>query len=292
MVEVFGDSIPHGLNDFYSGGWSSNGVGGANGKVNGGGFMRRALGSLGMAYSMTTKVGHRYEHMAANYAKRATFFKYSTHAVFTLGTNDVNAGTSAASIMAFATPIWAAYRAAGGQGIIHTTIVPRIVANDWAGTDLEHQTHNPGYELGGERDKLNAAIRNARASTLDEVVDIARPVSDRNNPSKWAVPNYRSALAVASLWTDTSLTFSAPPGAEMALILEPGMPTVDKGAYNVLSVSGNVATFSAAPMAAGHSIGANVAATLADDGTHPCAQAQRMMAQEVAAALVQLEAVS
>ena len=175
---------------------------------------------------------------------------------------------------------------------MHATILPRVEEDDWAATDLEHQVHLAGYEPGGERDKLNAALRNSRASTLEELIDIARPVSDQYDPSKWAIPNYRSTLAVASLSTDTTLTLSDPPTVEMGLIVDPGLATVDKAAFNVLSVAGNVATFSAAPLAAGHGAGSVVKASLAPDGTHPSAQAHRLMAQEAIAAFVLLEGAS
>lgn len=290
VIEVFGDSIPHGLRDFYSGGWSTNGVGGANGKVNGGGWARRTLTSLGLSYAMTSKVGHQYAHMAANFAKRAVFFKYSTHALFTLGINDLNFDISAASIMASATPIWAAYRAAGGQGVIHTTMLPRVKANTWFATNLMYQETDPPYAPGGERDKLNFALKNARASLLDEIIDIARPVSDRFDPSKWAVPNYRATLVAPSLATDKTLTLSAPPSVEMSLIVAPGDDLVDSADFNVLSVSGNVATFSAAPFMWAHDSGTEVRATLASDGTHPSAQAHKMMAQEAAAILANIVA--
>lgn len=288
VIEVFGDSITHGLRDFYSGGWSTNGVGGANGRVNGGGWARRALTSLGLSYSMTTKVGHQYAHMASNYSKRAAFFRYSTHALFALGINDLNFYIPAASIMASAIPIWAAYRAAGGQGVIHATMLPRVKANLWFGTNLKYQETDPPFSPGGERDKLNFALKNARASLLDEIIDIARPVSDPFDPSKWAVPNYRATLAAASLATDTTLTLSAPPSVEMALIVAPGDDLVDSADFNVLSVSGNVATFSAAPFMWAHDSGTEVRATGASDGTHPSAYSHKMMAQEAAAILANL----
>ncbi len=277
VIDVYADSIPHGLRDFVSGGISGNGVGGATGAVNGGGLVRRALMSLGLSYSLTSKVGHRYQHMAANYAKRAQFFRYSTHALFTLGTNDLNGDITAASIMASATPIWAAYRAAGGRGVYHATILPRIEANAYFGTDLEHQVPLPGYEAGGERDNLNRALRNSAPGLLNAIIDISGAVSDPRDQSRWAVPKFESALAADVDGSSTAFLLTSVPEVELCLVLDPGETNAEATFFNVISVSGNTAQFSAAPIALSHSAGAVVKATLAGDGTHPSAQAHYLM---------------
>lgn len=295
VLEVFADSIPHGLRDFISGGISSNGVGGYSGGVNGGGWVRRALQSLGLPYSITSKVGHQYAHMAANYAKRATFFKYSTHALFTLGTNDLNAGISANNIIASATPIWAAYRAAGGQGVYHATIVPRVGSNSYYGTDLEHQAPSGAYVRGGERDRLNQQLRNNAPGLLNAIADISKAVSDPNDPSKWAVPKFSSTLLYASLATDTALSLTSMPQVEMCLVMEPGTANAEAASFNVISVGtvgGDTAAFSSEPFSLPHSAGAVVKATLAGDGTHPSAQAHHLMSLVAMPVLGEIEDVA
>lgn len=289
VIDVFADSIPHGLRDFVSGGVSGNGVGGATGAVNGGGWVRRALMNLGLSYSLTSKVGHRYQHMAANYAKRAAFFGYSTHALFTLGTNDLNASISAADILASATPIWAAYRAAGGKGVYHATIVPRVAANSYFGTDLEHQEPSAPYVLGGERDKLNLMLRNNAPGLLNAIADVSRAVSDPRDKSRWAVPDFASTLAAPVTSATTTLPLTSVPEVELCLVLEPGTDKAEATGFNVISVAGNTAVFSAAPISLPHDAGAVVKATLAGDGTHPSAQAHYLMSLVAMPVLADIE---
>ena len=167
-VILFGDSIVFGAKD---GGPTA--VGGGGG-VLGGGIFARACWNSAIPYARQARTGTQAIQAAVNYTKQSGLWKYASHFICNLGTNDLNAGQTAATTQTNLRILWAAAKAAGVQRVEQALIMSRTTSTD-AWVTVANQTPITGFETGGtKKDALNTLlVANVGANGLDAVLDLS-----------------------------------------------------------------------------------------------------------------------
>lgn len=293
MVHI-GDSIGDGQDDVP--GIGLNGTTGllniASG-VNGGGYLRRTAYEAGFAYCNMTMGGNRMQWFSTEMTARQQYFKYFTHAITQLGTNDIAGGLSAATIIGTARTIWLALNAQGIQKIYQTLILPKVdTTGDYHQTDTANQTVLSSFGGGApdNRQLLNAAAGPATAFAtnigatrkLDGVFDIATPVQDGIDYRLWGVLPYTGTLQ-AGVTGGAGATASVSPSPTLGdtLVFDPGSAGVAEVDRYITAISGSgpYSITLSGNLVNSHSNGAAVRGTPSYDGTHPTCPIHKQIAQ-------------
>lgn len=182
-VIIVGDSIAAGTGDTAT----------AAGDI---GFVQRGLVSVSghrVPSHAQSSGGLTFAAVTIDKAFRSrALWRYGTHLVCTLGTNDIAAATSFADMKTYATNLWTAAKntISDAYGIplkvAQCTIMPRTTSSDsWA--TAANQTVVAGFTpTTGVRDLFNAWILTQVGNgILDAVIDVNRYVEDPAHSGKW-----------------------------------------------------------------------------------------------------------
>jgi len=183
-VILFGDSIVFGSDD---GGPS---VVGGGGGVLGGGIFARACWNAAIPFARQARTGTTALQATTNYTKQAGMWKYASHFLCNLGTNDLNGGQTAAQTQTSLRTLWTAAKAEDIQRVEQVLIMSRTTSTDsWA--TVENQTPMTGFETGGtKKDALNTLlIANVGANGLNAVLDLSSQWRDTLAADKIGVGN-------------------------------------------------------------------------------------------------------
>lgn len=130
------------------------------------------------------------ENLLTNAPLKRALWQYVTHLICELGTNDIAAATSLATMQGYATGIWqAAKRVIGPYGkpltVAQCLMTPRTTSTDsWA--TAANQTPVAGFAVGGVRDQFNAWVKTqVGGGLLDAFVDPNQYVEDPAVPGVW-----------------------------------------------------------------------------------------------------------
>lgn len=119
--------------------------------------------------------------------RQRQFFKFANVIVEEYGTNDLGSGGTgnASTILTNLQSIWSLARAAGVQKVVRTTLMPRTTSTDvWA--TFDGQTVNTGWDAGGKRDTINAALLDAvTTGKVDVLVDTLAVLADPADSHRW-----------------------------------------------------------------------------------------------------------
>lgn len=178
-VIIWGDSLSAGVGDVTTD---------ANGAV---GCMEKACMNVygtgkHMPFSNFSKSGDVSTTYEADEAQsRFAFLEFATHVLFSLGSNDIGSGRTAAQIKASMQEAWAHARIFG-LTIGAMTLPPRTTSTDsWATT--ANQTVVAGYASNSIRGEINAWLREQLAAgAIDFLVDVSGQVTNTSgDPDKW-----------------------------------------------------------------------------------------------------------
>ncbi len=188
-----GDSILDGANDALSSMTPA-----------GFGYFQRAAvdgtGAVPLAMLNITRNGIATSHLldAAAQPYWVPYLSFATTVVDELGTNNLGAGPgagAAAALDAALRSLWALYRQNGLGRIVRTRLQPRCGAG--SGISPAGQTVAPGWDVGGQRDLVNAALSRALTEgVIDALVDLNTVWEDASAPGRWvtnATSNYATA---------------------------------------------------------------------------------------------------
>jgi lysophospholipase L1-like esterase len=153
-----------------------------------------AYGNTGMARGCADVSGHhvpfltmardsdraQYNQVTA-YRKRAPW-RYGTHLLCNLGTNDLAGGRTLAELQADITAIWTDAKRVGLK-VYQCNLLPRVTGTF---STAAGQTPIAGFESGGLRDQFNAWLLTQVGTYLEGVIDVASAVEDPSNHGKWA----------------------------------------------------------------------------------------------------------
>lgn len=258
-------------------------------KGNDGTFIRRALKHMGVAYIGGSIVGRTVAGFVAGHALFNAGSRHSTDAFTDLGTNDVAASATFATVMANKRTEWAAYQSnlIGPKRVWGSKMLPRVTTTDGC-TTTGNQTPLAGFVAGGIRDQVNtASLANVGSNGLFAFVDTSTPVELTGDPTKWALRSFASMLAAVATSTATSISvIDAPPVGEL-LSGDPGGPNNSAGLAIVTNVvgSGPYTVTLSTGFATAQLIGAVVKASPSIDGVHPSPPGHTAMAVPVVAAM-------
>jgi lysophospholipase L1-like esterase len=176
-VMIWGDSIAYGSGD-------------GNGEATYGhvGWAERSLISVNgsfVPFVNCSRAGDRTAGYNFGFSwGRIAVLEFVTHAVFTMGINDIAAAVTLATMQANCQAIWAAARQMGVKAY-HTTLTPYTTSTDgW--TTAANQTVVSGYGVNEIRGQFNAWLDTQVAvGNLDGKIDVNASVEDPANPGKW-----------------------------------------------------------------------------------------------------------
>lgn len=189
-IAVQGDSIFNGTGD------TSDGIGNA-------GYGQRGLaavpwngGVYQFPYVALTRGG---DTLAANQLggsdRKFGLYRYCTHLLCDLGSNDIANGATLSAMQANAQAIWKLAKDAG-LTTAHCLITPHTTSTDSYAT-AAHQTPVSGFTVGGVRDQFNAWLKaQAGHGLLDAAIDPNPYVEDAAHPGLWittGAANYPTA---------------------------------------------------------------------------------------------------
>jgi lysophospholipase L1-like esterase len=211
----FGDSLVYGKGD---GGPSGDGGGG--GESNGGMFPRGAwdIGSnYALPWARQARTGTQAQQAVANYTKQSGIWRYATHFLCDLGTNDLNAGRSAAQTVGDLRTLWTAAKTAGMQRAEQMQIINRCSSSTDAWATVANQTVLTGFENGGsKKDPLNTSIAaNVGSNGLDAYLGMNTEWADTVVTDKIRAPGYTTdgvhptATAAAAMGADATTRFAS-----------------------------------------------------------------------------------
>lgn len=179
---AIGDSIGQSLNDA-----SASGVWGKA-------FIQRAMGNYGVSPRpcMNFCINSARSTLLTTGTKWKAFIPYATKAIDEFGTNDVDDGTSVATIKTRLGTLWTAFTTGGISKIYRTELMCKTTSTDtWA--TVANQTVVTRWGAGEEVDQLNAwFLTKVTDGTLRGVVSTLE-VKDPVNPYKWRCDDYATA---------------------------------------------------------------------------------------------------
>ncbi len=176
---AIGDSIGQSLNDANAAG------------VWGKAFIQRAMGNYGASPRpcMNFCIASARSTLLITGTKWKTFIPYATKAIEEFGTNDVDDGTSVATIKTRLAALWTALNAGGIYKIYRTELMCKTTSTDnWA--TVANQTVAARWGAGEEVDQLNAWFLTKVADGTLRGVCSSQDVRDPVNPYKWRCDDY------------------------------------------------------------------------------------------------------
>ena len=151
------------------------------------GYIARGLQSVDGGPIPYARLSRGSDSLYANTApfgmRKRALFDYATHGIIALGTNDIAAGTSFASLKDLVLEISTEMRRRG-LWVVMPTLWPRTTStNGWA--DAAGQTLLTGFTVGGTRDQFNGWIRSGADGLIDDYYDVNEIAEDPAHPGKW-----------------------------------------------------------------------------------------------------------
>lgn len=170
-----------------------------------GGFFRRAMYSAGRVYTLIARSSTTIATFNANSTKRSVLFPYFTHALVEYGTNDLQAGTTAATVWTSLKALYAALKTAGVGRVEQSLIVPRT----GSGGDMtlpSGQTPITSFANGDTngRKTLNDTIIAgvSAANKLDGYIDTASAVAAPTQTDVWDNVEHSTSAGTPIVNTD------------------------------------------------------------------------------------------
>lgn len=192
-------------------------------------FQRAAVdgtGAVPLAMLNITRNGLATSHLlgAAAQPYWLPYLSFATTVVDELGSNNLGTGPgagAAAALDAALRSLWALHRQNGLGRIVRTRLQPRCGAG--SGTSPAGQAVAPGWDVGGQRDLVNAALSQALTEgAIDALVDLNTVWDYSSAPGRW-VTNATSNYATADgTHPSAALHAAAAPILRAAIIVGPG----------------------------------------------------------------------
>ncbi len=184
-VCILGDSIPDGTGE------TATTTNGASGFIARGLELALASNTICVPYTHQTTGGDLLSvNTSANSLRKRAAWQYHTHIIDNLGTNDIHASVSLATLQAQQLALWTAMKQTVGPygkplNVTKVTIMPRTTSTDsWA--TAANQTAQTAQGVGGIRDQFNAWLATqVGQGLLDTLVDVNPTIEDQANLSKW-----------------------------------------------------------------------------------------------------------
>lgn len=146
------------------------------------GEVARSLGKAGIAYASFSAPSHAMSKYTTDHSREDDFWPYFTHQIIQLGTNDINAGASLATMQTRANAIKNYAGAPARTGII--TVAPRSTSTDaWATVGNQTTAGNDAVRV-TYNDWIRGAAAFWRKFEFSDVVESSR------NSGLWKAPGY------------------------------------------------------------------------------------------------------
>lgn len=182
-VVIIGDSTGWGSGDnlIYAG---QSFIGDSNGHV---GAYERMLGNLGVGYTNLSQPSKRLVDFNTSWKLSAPLTEGATHAILSLGINDVATGTNLATMQS----LWiSAVQTLQSKGlkVIAVTVGTETTTTD-GGVTTANQTAASGFTVGGIGSQFNDWLRTTGAPTYTggRILDLADAVMSARNSQKFRV---------------------------------------------------------------------------------------------------------